>query len=223
MQRLIIDLNETPRVYTIDKFLSPQECLHIIKYAKQEHMDRAKVSGPEDGVVSDARTNNVLWVNHYTDDVFTAVARRVANLIGIPLSHAESFQVINYQAGAEYRAHFDAFDPTTETGKRNWTLGGQRLVTALAYLNTVPKGGATSFTKLNLSVPAEQGKLLVFHNTADGTIRKHPLTLHAGMPVEAGEKWAFNLWFRARSRQEPKMDPTKAELDEFTRFLKKKA
>lgn len=223
MQRMIIDLHTDPRVYTIDKFLSPEECRHIIDYARQEHMDRAKVSGKDEGVVTDARTNSVLWVTHYADEVFTAVARRTASLIGIPLSHAESFQVIHYLPGAEYRGHFDAFDPTTDTGKRNWTCGGQRLVTALCYLNTVQKGGDTRFTKLKMSVPAEEGKLLVFHNTEHGTIRRHPNSVHAGMPVEQGEKWAFNLWFRAKSRQEPNTDPTEKEMDEFTRFMKKKS
>ncbi len=222
MKRMIIDLSLEPRVYTIDNFLSPVECKSIIAYARKDAMDRAKVSGPDEGVVSKARTNSVLWVQHYEDKVFTRVARRVASLVGIPLSHAESFQVIHYLPGAEYRSHFDAFDPTTPTGKRNWTRGGQRLVTALCYLNTVQAGGATSFPKLNLTVPAEQGKLTVFHNTIDGTIRKHPNSLHAGMPVESGEKWAFNLWFRARSRQEDPMDPTAAEMDEFTRFMNKK-
>ncbi len=223
MQRMIIDLHTDPRIYTIDKFLSADECTHIINYAKKEHMERARVSGEKEGVVTGARTNSVLWVTHYADEVFTSIARRIASLIGIPLSHAESFQVIHYQPGTEYRGHFDSFDPTTDTGKRNWACGGQRLVTALCYLNEVEKGGDTRFTKLKMSVPAEQGKLLVFHNTEHGTIRRHPNSVHAGLPVEAGEKWAFNLWFRAKSRQEPNADPTDKEMDEFTRFMKKKS
>lgn len=216
MKRAIIDLNLDPRVYTISDFLSPTECKSIIARAKGENMARARVSGPQEGVVSDARTNSVCWVNHTKDEAFTRIAKRVAGLVGMPLSHAESFQVIHYLPGAEYRGHFDAFDPTTETGRRNWGLGGQRLITALGYLNDVQEGGETRFTKLDMSVPPETGKLLVFHNCEAGTIRKHPLSLHAGCPVIKGEKWAFNLWFRARSRLEPKQDPTQAELGQFS-------
>ena len=222
MQRMIIDLSIDPRVYTIDKFLSPLECRQIIAYAKGEEMKRALVSSKDEGVVTKARTNNVLWVQHYANETFTAIARRVATLVGVPLSHAEAFQIIHYGTGQEYRHHFDAFDPTTDVGRRNWELGGQRLITALCYLNTVEAGGETNFHHLNLNIPAEEGKLIVFHNTEHGTIRKHPHTLHAGLPVQKGEKWAFNLWFRARTRMEGKMEPTDAEMDEFTRFKKDK-
>lgn len=215
MKRAIIDLHLDPRVYTIDNFLSPMECKSIIARARGETMTRAHVSGPEKGVVSDARTNDVCWIDHYKDPAFTRIGKRIAGLVGMPLSHAESFQVIRYGPGAEYRGHFDAFDPTTPTGRRNWSLGGQRLITALGYLNHVEEGGETHFRELKMSVFPEVGKLLVFHNCEAGTIRKHPQSIHAGCPVIKGEKWAFNLWFRARSRLEPKQDPTAAELAQF--------
>lgn len=216
MKRAIIDLNLDPRVYTISNFLSPMECKAVIARAKSKNMDRAKVSGPEKGVVSKARTNDVCWIDHNFDVAFSRIGRRVAGLVGMPLSHAESFQVIRYSPGAEYRGHFDAFDPTTETGERNWGKGGQRLITALGYLNHVEEGGETRFNKLDMSVAPEPGKLLVFHNCEPGTIRKHPLSLHAGCPVVKGEKWAFNLWFRARSREEKNQAPTEAELAQFS-------
>ncbi len=215
MKRAIIDLHLDPRVYTISNFLSPMECKRVIAHARGDTMSRARVSGPNEGVVSDARTNSVCWVDHYKEEAFKRIGERIAGLVGMPLSHAESFQVIHYGPGAEYRGHFDAFDPTTETGKRNWVIGGQRLITALGYLNDVPEGGETEFPKLKMSIPPETGKLLVFHNCEAGTIRKHPLSLHAGCPVVKGEKWAFNLWFRSRSRKEPKQDPTEAELSQF--------
>jgi hypothetical protein len=79
--------------------------------------------------------------------------------------------------------------------------GGQRMKTALVYLNNVDEGGGTRFTKLNKEVNAEKGKLLVFHNVHDGTHNKHELSEHAGMPVIQGEKWAFNLWFREETRK----------------------
>jgi prolyl 4-hydroxylase len=192
----------------------------MISRAVASNMARAHVSGPGEGYVSDARTNDVSWIDHYSDPVFTRVGQRIAGLVGMPLSHAESFQVIHYGVGAEYKGHFDAFDPTTETGSRNWARGGQRLITALGYLNDVEAGGETGFSKLDTKVAPEVGKLLVFHNCEPGTLRRHPLSLHAGCPVEAGEKWAFNLWFRARSRREDSYPPTQSELDEYQRGAK---
>jgi len=202
--RLIIDLHTDPRLYTIDNFLSQAECAHVIARGRAAGMDRATVSGDDEGVVSDARTNTVAWMEHYADAPLRKIAERISSLVGLPLHYAEKFQIIHYGEGAEYRPHFDAFDPETSSGKRNWEGGGQRLITALCYLNTPKKGGATVFPKLNLSVPAEQGKLIVFHNCTPGTTKRHPLSLHGGAPVEAGDKWAFNLWFRMGPRRPEK-------------------
>ena len=75
-------------------------------------------------------------------------------------------------------------------------FGGPRLLTALCYLNDVEEGGGTNFPRLNLTVEAKKGRIVVFENTLKNTNKKHPLSEHAGMPVLKGEKYAFNLWFR---------------------------
>ena len=75
--------------------------------------------------------------------------------------------------------------------------GGARIKTALCYLNDVQNGGGTKMTKLNITIPAEKGKVLVFQNTiSNDNHNRHPLSEHAGLPVEEGEKYAFNLWFK---------------------------
>ena len=70
------------------------------------------------------------------------------------------------------------------------------MCTALCYLNDVEEGGGTQFTRLNITVKAKKGRMLVFQNTYNGTNNKHLMSEHAGMPVLKGEKYAFNLWFR---------------------------
>jgi len=201
MKRAIIDLNIDPRVYTVDRFLSPAECTHMISIANTNNMKRAKVSGAQKGIISDGRTNSVCWLDHSVDKVFEDVALRISSLIGLPLTYAESFQLIHYLEGAQYKPHFDAFDPKTDAGQRNMANGGQRLITVLGYLNTPGTGGGTNFPRLKLSIPAEAGKLVIFHNCSPGLMERHSLSLHGGAPVEQGEKWAFNLWFRASARR----------------------
>ena len=46
----------------------------------------------------------------------------------------------------------------------------------------------------------ETGKIVVFHNCIEDTNEPHPDSLHGACPVLKGEKWAFNLWFREKSR-----------------------
>ena len=54
------------------------------------------------------------------------------------------------------------------------------------YLNDVPKGGGTKFTKLDITSKAKKGKILVFANTYEGSTVRHELSEHAGLPVEEG-------------------------------------
>ena len=114
----------------------------------------------------------------------------------MPINNAEQFQLVYYGPGNEYKPHFDAFDKTTEEGQNNWFPGGQRMVTALAYLNDVKEGGETDFPEINVSVKPNKGDVVVFHNCIEGTTEINPDALHAGSPVVQGEKWAVNLWFR---------------------------
>ena len=74
------------------------------------------------------------------------------------------------------------------------------MITALIYLNDVEDGGATSFPELDIAIKPKKGNVLVFHNTIPETTNIHPKSLHAGMPVSNGEKWAANLWFRENLR-----------------------
>jgi tetratricopeptide (TPR) repeat protein len=41
------------------------------------------------------------------------------------------------------------------------------------------------------------------HDCYPGTNTRHPDTLHAGLPVLEGSKWAFNLWFHERPFRAP--------------------
>ncbi|MBL4789127.1 MAG: 2OG-Fe(II) oxygenase [Kordiimonadaceae bacterium] len=200
MKRAIIDLNLEPRVYTVDNFISGAECRHVIAAAVGAGMEPAVVVGLSGGQTSKSRTNEVSWLNHDFNAATNRVSKRIAGLVGLPLAHAEKFQVIHYKEGAEYRPHFDAFLPSTPQGKRVMENGGQRLISVLGYLNTPALGGGTLFPKLDLTIPAELGKILVFHNCYAGAYERHADSLHGGNPVEAGEKWAFNLWFRAEKR-----------------------
>jgi prolyl 4-hydroxylase len=69
------------------------------------------------------------------------------------------------------------------------------------YLNEVDGGGGTSFPNLDLQIEARLGRMVLFHNVGDHTphdMTRHPQALVGGVPVLSGEKWACNLWFRAR-------------------------
>jgi prolyl 4-hydroxylase len=184
-----------PLVGVRNNVLSPIECAYLIELAKP-HVKRAGVVLDEGYKASEGRTGSNHWLKYDEDDVVQSIGKRIADIVGLPLANAESMQIIHYGPEQEYRPHFDAFNLSLPRGQRAAKWGGQRLVTALVYLNKVEAGGATQFPKLGITLPATPGRMVIFHNTTHDISGPHPLSLHAGMPVEAGEKWAFNMWFR---------------------------
>ncbi len=192
------ELHSDPIVAVIDNCATPEECQIIIQSAETK-MKRAVVAGGKAGVESEGRTNSVMWMPSNFSATSEALCRRISQVVGLPLGVAESMQIIRYEVNQEYRAHFDAFDKETERGQRTMKNGGQRLYTALFYLNDDYEGGATHFPKLDISVTPVTGRLLVFGNCEKNTNIRTPKSLHAGLPVTSGVKWAFNLWFRERA------------------------
>ena len=190
-----------PEVYTMDNVLTDEECDHFIKEA-QPGLNRAMVGAgldPNnmDGTYSTNRTGTNCWFPVDHDEVFARVGEKIADLVGHSIKNAEQFQIVHYDVGEEFKTHYDGWDQDgTSEHFHNFKHGGNRLLTALVYLNDVEEGGGTRMTKLNVDITAQKGRLLVFEDCYKGTNNIHPLSEHAGMPVIKGEKYAFNLWFK---------------------------
>ena len=125
------------------------------------------------------------------------MTQRVANLVGVPSTQAERLRVVRYLPDTmDNGPHYDARHHIREASMIDEAKGGQRLISALWYLDDVDGGGDTEFTNLGIRVSPKQGKLLIFHNTFPHTIVRHPKTLHHGMRVTQGEKHLVTWWFR---------------------------
>ena len=188
-----------PIIYVVDDFISEDECQEFINCSKDK-LQPATVVGLNNEQKLKDRTNEFAWLEHHANESIHEVSKRLSILVQMPIRNAEMFQVVHYESGTEYKPHFDSFDQSTELGKKYWEPGGQRMITALIYLNDVEDGGATYFPELNISINPKKGNVLVFHNTISETTNINPRSLHAGMPVTSGEKWAANLWFRENLR-----------------------
>ena len=197
-----VKVNRDPFIAVFDDYLADIEIETLKKLASTQFRE-ALVSGGKSGVLSAGRTGQNCWIKHHENKVISELSSRVSELVGIPLKNAESLQMIHYDVKQEYAAHFDAWDSSTERGQRCMVRGGQRLVTCLMYLNDVESGGGTVFPKLDLEVRARRGRMMMFYNCHTGTNQRHPHSLHGGLPVERGEKWACNFWFREKVFQIP--------------------
>tara|TARA_B100000886_G_scaffold324182_1_gene268627 strand:+ start:315 stop:2381 length:2067 start_codon:yes stop_codon:yes gene_type:complete len=196
-------IKEDPNIYTFDSYLSDYHCDYLINLSKN-NLKNALVSGDKKGYVSQGRTGKNCWIPHNHDNITKIICDSISKLINVPIENAEAIQIIYYGKDQEYKQHYDGwlFDKS-EKSYRNMKFGGQRIWTVLGYLNDVPKGGGTKFTKLDIEVSAKKGKLLIFSNVIKNSNIRHNLSEHCGMPVIEGEKYAFNLWFREHTRKIP--------------------
>jgi prolyl 4-hydroxylase len=190
-------LCESPRVILAIGVVSTELTSALVALA-EPRICRALVSGEDGGTFSSGRSCEVTWLMHDEDPVVRSVVDTVANVAGLDSRLAERLQIIRYSKGGEYKPHFDSYDLTTERGRRCTAGRGQRTRTALLYLNDGFEGGATRFPRLGLEVRPLRGAVLTFDNCQIGGTLRDDKSLHAGLPVEDGEKWVGTLWFRER-------------------------
>ena len=192
-----------PILYVVNDFLSDNECEAFIE-ASRGKLKPSTVIGANKEIQHENRTSENCWIEHDVNEIVHEVSKRLSILVQMPIRNAEQYQLVHYKKGTEYKPHYDAFDHETEDGRNNWEPGGQRLITAIAYLNNVESGGETGFPNLKIDIPPKKGDVVVFHNTLEDSSVTHPKinpgSLHGGMPVTRGEKWMVNLWFRENLR-----------------------
>ena len=143
-----------PILFIRDDFLSDEDC-HEIAALAEPLLKRATVCGNKAGEQSAGRTGNNCWLKHDASPRIASIVKRIADLLKLPPAHAESLQVIHYGPTQQYRPHFDGWlHDGSDKSRRTLQRGGQRIWTALCYLNTVPSGGSTRFTQFDLEVRA---------------------------------------------------------------------
>lgn len=189
---------ETPRIVLFQHFLSDEECDQLIAIGRNR-LKRSPVVNPETGEENliAARTSEGAMFQVGEHPLIARIEARIAQAVGVPVEHGEGFQVLHYEPGGEYQPHFDFFNPGRTGEARQLEVGGQRVATMVIYLNSVQAGGATGFPKLGLEVAPVKGNAVFFvYKRPDGTLDED--TLHAGLPVERGEKWIATKWLRER-------------------------
>lgn len=190
-------LHHAPRIARIDGLLSVDECRLLVASAAPM-LRPSQVHAPDGRDVSreSLRTSSDASFDPLLEDfALRLVQLRLAAAAGLDLVHAEQLIVLRYAPGEEYRPHRDYLPP--EAIERDGPQAGNRLRTICAYLNTPAAGGATDFPTAGARVEPKAGRAVVFDNL-DGEGRPAPASLHAGLPVERGEKWLATLWLRER-------------------------
>ena len=192
----VLSTMKHPRIIVLGGFLSDDECDKMIalagpRMARSETVDN-QTGGSE---VNASRTSRGMFFERGETGVIDRVEKRIAAMLGWPVQNGEGLQVLHYKPGAEYKPHYDYFDPVHPGSASILKRGGQRVGTLLMYLNTPKKGGGTIFPDIGFEVAPIKGNACFFSYD-----RAHVNTksLHGGSPVIEGEKWVATKWLRER-------------------------
>jgi len=201
-----------PRVFTIENFLTPEECKELIRLSLEQGLTESTLhSSPlaTQNRDNSTRSSSNAWLSRETSSLTKKIYEKTAELTKIDPelfqkfhessaqhhSIAESLQVVRYRKGEEYTPHHDFVSPSIN--KRHQP---SRFATLLIYLNDVDEGGETRFPRAvnnynadGLEIMPKVGRAVLFYNTLeDGNL--DDLSQHGGNKVLAGNKWLANLW-----------------------------
>ncbi len=188
---------KSPRIGVIKSFIPPAFCNWIMERARSK-LEAVRVKDPTKGVgrAADYRSNSGAGFSVLESDlILQMVNARVADALDLPLSNQEPTNVLHYKKGEEYKPHCD-YITASEANAAELASAGQRVATALIYLNDKFDGGETEFPHLKWKFKGKPGDALVFWNV-NAERAPDPKTLHAGLPPKSGEKWLYSKWIRA--------------------------
>ncbi|MGN6705117.1 MAG: prolyl hydroxylase family protein [Rhodanobacter sp.] len=184
---------DEPPLRVLENILDDAECAELIELARPRLARALTVSDDGKQQVDQRRTSEGMFFSLGELPLVARIEQRLADLLGLPVSHGEGLQILHYRPGQEYEPHFDWFDPALPGYDAITRSGGQRIASVVMYLNTPELGGGTAFPELGLTITARRGSAVYFaYESGD------PRSLHAGLPVICGEKWIATKWLRER-------------------------
>lgn len=187
-----------PALAVLENVISADECEALMALARPR-LRPSTVVDPETGEerVEAHRDSEGMFFQLSENPLIARLDQRISALMNMPLENGEGLQVLRYGPGTQSTPHFDFLIPSNATNQASLARSGQRVSTLVIYLNTVESGGETVFPELGLSVSPQQGNAVYFEycNSLNQLDSK---SLHAGAPVQQGEKWVLTKWMRQR-------------------------
>ncbi|MDP3797360.1 MAG: 2OG-Fe(II) oxygenase [Polaromonas sp.] len=187
---------QLPDLVVFGNLLSDDECEALMDAARPRLARSLTVNIKTGGEERNRdRTSQGMFFARGENPLVQRVEARIARLVGWPVDRGEGLQVLRYRQGAQYKPHYDYFDPAEPGTPAILQRGGQRVATLIMYLNEPGQGGATIFPDIGLQVKPRRGAAVFFSYPAANPAS---LTKHGGEPVKAGEKWIATKWLRER-------------------------
>jgi prolyl 4-hydroxylase len=178
-------------IFTCPDFLDDEECRLLVEKIDRDARPSTLLSTTDD---TEFRTSSSTDFDRQAPEI-DAIEEKIVRFMGIAKDNGETIQGQRYEVGQQFKPHNDWFYETQDYWKEERNHGGQRIWTAMVFLNDTQTGGATRFKRLGKMFHPEKGKLLCWNNlTAEG--EPNEWALHQGMKVRQGAKYIITKWFR---------------------------
>ncbi|KXZ48876.1 hypothetical protein GPECTOR_25g461 [Gonium pectorale] len=215
--RRIETISWNPRAFVHHNFLTEAECDHLVHIGTQR-VSRSLVvdSATGQSKLDDIRTSYGAAFSRAEDPVIAEIEERIAEWTHIPPAHGEPIQILRYENGQKYDAHWDWFDDPVH--HKMYLSDGNRYATVLLYLSEVEEGGETNLpladpidlsvqaienpspcaAKMGLSIKPRKGDALLFFDMDIQGSKGDRKALHASCPTlkarATGMKWTATKW-----------------------------
>ncbi|MEE4538090.1 MAG: 2OG-Fe(II) oxygenase [Erythrobacter sp.] len=188
-------------LFIIKEFISKADCAYLKAMTKND-LQPSRTLGGEHPSFSDFRTSSTSNLDQ-SDSIVNLVETSISNLLGIESRNGEGIQGQYYTQGQTFKPHCDFLQENEEHWKTARREGGQRVWTAMAYLDEGMQGGETRFVKAGFNIKPVTGMLVLWANMNDDGYPDY-LTLHEAAPIISGEKTVLTKWYRERKFERPR-------------------
>jgi len=146
--------------------------------------------------------------NHLKGNVFDVKDKKIdwainrfCDRLKVNPEHLEHPRLQEYIVGGTYRDHYDFILLDYKYTDYHLSRGGQRVRSFIFYLNDDFEGGETHFSKQNIVIKPETGKIIEWTNVIPSIDTKSKEsynwdTLHGSSPVIKGTKYIFAIFER---------------------------
>lgn len=211
----VIQLSWRPRVFLFRRFLSDEECDHLISLALTEKEQSFKNDGDSGNISMMKQLPSFGTFLSADDEIATRIEERISTWIFLPKENSEPLQVMHYEL---------------EEAKQNYTYIGNKsmlgfsvplMATVVLYLSNVTRGGDILFpesefkseskiwsdcTKTSYSLRPIKGNAILFFTLQPNT-SPDMSSSHARCPVLEGEMWCATKVFHVRAINEENISP----------------
>ncbi|XP_049868125.1 prolyl 4-hydroxylase subunit alpha-1-like [Pectinophora gossypiella] len=184
-------LHRSPDVILYRDVISDAEIRHLKEISKPM-MQRVSVINAKE---TEKRVAKSAFLLDDMSAVVANISHRLSLITNLSMESAEELHLVNYGVGGYYTPHQDFYGNNIPHD-----IGADRIATVILYLSDVEQGGATVFTRMNLTVFPEKRAALFWwnlHRSGDPNYA----SVHAGCPVLRGSKWISIKWFHEEGQE----------------------